>query len=1333
VVSSRKSGMTVLGKVPKPINLPSQRLENHGLDPNVEIVPKGTLTWGSRPSSAASNAWASSTILSPKTDGSAGSPSHFNDRPTSGGSGTRPSTAGSEKSSDPSSVWGSNSRPSSASGLLASSYTSVAANRPRSAETRPGSSHLSRFAESSSENTVAWGSTRTPEKLGSMPSKNTGFTLSSGDFPTLGSEKNSESHVQRGHSSQGRSTSGSGIEATSNEGLETPTGGDGSVNVNILKTGKYSPAGGNSPQNKSWQREPQQPQPQPQPYPILGMPPQQIDTWRPPPPTHPPDTVWYRGAPLGGPFRPAIPPPGEPYMYYPQFQPNFEAAPRPGVRQGGYHPNNNGETYRPHLAPNTFMVPSYYGSPQAPVPYAGYYGTPQAGFGNAGEKEVSFQGGLSEYPNQNDKVNPEHIQTRTVKHEPLMNKEQKESDQPHGQYRVLLKQHDASGNSHHAQERKDRPLTPNLLHTDQKGLLKEPGKCEERPSNNVSKKQPEYPSQTDEGILSGKPKTTISTAHDHQTVTKKNATLIEKIEVLNHKARSSEAHSEVGQALSKDDKMKQSKVLSSQTDHPTVAESQISAADSNVHRASNATRRTQDSDSKESHDASVSEAPASLDLSIDYQAQRTKMKEIAVQRAKQLQQEEEERTREQKAKALAKLEELNRRSAAAANQKKLNDPFPENDDTTPKQEAKAENSVRESQVGILPVPSAKAKYTELKNVEAPTELPLDKAPISSEAVSDESAVSHDSRAPRHKQMAYRKRPNAFEEKNQVEKPIISNIMDNTKNLIDSKVQTPAIDNVPNSEDLPMQQKKRGNRNLRSKNKLDDAIASSSLPSLAPPTDEKTEKVSFESNKIPSQELIAETKMVNQSNHSKSQAFRRTTRNQQGARPVDKIHGSEAVIWAPVNKHPETNEQSEESKQINTNITSIQSNEKVGDDMHASVKTKRAEMERYVPKPVAKELLQQENSQKLSSDAKNVEKGIAADVSVAAKADSNLDTKTGEENNKPVNKRGRKHASWRQRNPAETARLSNSDDNLVDSDSVQHVHKSSDQHQLHESDGQEARQLKSDGWSTTDTNLLPTEPPAVKDQGVGSKQRWQQIKVNKAGGSNYTESGNHAMESGTGDNTQTRTPASDLNLNSKSENKYSSSEHAKSHWKPKSQAYPQSHQEKNRRNKEHSGESSMRHSENESNLAPKGDVNDIRSEAKVENPSEEQIHKVQQDASTKAPTYEAAQSEHQFNPAQRRNSRFSRGQEVIYRGREANFSTNGDKRKSNAHFEYQPVGSYSKPAESSRPNPNPNFDEAVEGNPHFGSRYRGRGGQSHSRRGGGHFVRRGGGPAVDNEN
>ncbi|KAG0492843.1 hypothetical protein HPP92_006241 [Vanilla planifolia] len=199
--SARRSGMTVLGKVPKPINLPSQKLENHGLDPNVDLVPKGTHTWGSRPSNA-SNAWVTSSVSPPQFDGSLGSPnnsygrpsSHGNahGRPSSGGSSTRPSTAGSDKSIETVGVaLGSNSRPSSASGILPSSQIPVSLNRPRSAETRPGSSQLSRFSENSSDYN-AWLSEGTPERLGVVASKRSDFSLNSGDFPSLGSEKISE-------------------------------------------------------------------------------------------------------------------------------------------------------------------------------------------------------------------------------------------------------------------------------------------------------------------------------------------------------------------------------------------------------------------------------------------------------------------------------------------------------------------------------------------------------------------------------------------------------------------------------------------------------------------------------------------------------------------------------------------------------------------------------------------------------------------------------------------------------------------------------------------------------------------------------------------------------------------------------------------------------------------------------------------------------------------------------------------------------------------------------------------------------------------------------------
>ncbi|KAJ6761434.1 PROTEIN MODIFIER OF SNC1 1 [Salix koriyanagi] len=98
--SSDRTHEPITNAVPKPINLPSQRLENHGLDPNVEIVPKGTYSWGTRSSSSTPNAWGSST-LSPNTDGGSGSPSHLSGRPSSGGSGTRPSNASSDRTHEP--------------------------------------------------------------------------------------------------------------------------------------------------------------------------------------------------------------------------------------------------------------------------------------------------------------------------------------------------------------------------------------------------------------------------------------------------------------------------------------------------------------------------------------------------------------------------------------------------------------------------------------------------------------------------------------------------------------------------------------------------------------------------------------------------------------------------------------------------------------------------------------------------------------------------------------------------------------------------------------------------------------------------------------------------------------------------------------------------------------------------------------------------------------------------------------------------------------------------------------------------------------------------------
>ncbi|XP_061366814.1 protein MODIFIER OF SNC1 1-like isoform X2 [Gastrolobium bilobum] len=466
--SSRRGGMTVLGKVavPKPINLPSQRLENHGLDPNVEIVPKGTVSWGSR-SSSASNAWGSSS-LSPNTDGTS-SPSHLSARPSSGGSGTRPSTAGSDRALEPTgNAWGSNSRPSSASGALPTNQSSLTPLRPRSAETRPGSSQLSRFAEPLNENSVAWNAARTTEKLGVTQPKNDVFSLSSGDFPTLGSDKDKSilNSELLDHSSHARPGSSSGPMKEINE---TSVVDEVTVNAN-MKGGTVNSwrrdyqaynEDGVRPGIEKWQGNSQS-------YPNAGIPPQHYDAWHGPPVNNPQACVWFRGPPGGPPFGNPVAPSGfpiEPFPYYrPHIPPtglaNPPQVPPPGTAPRGHH--KNGDVYRPHM-PDAYIRP---GMPIRPgffpgsVAYEGYY-SPPIGYCNSNERDVPFMGMAAgppvynRHPNQNP-PEPGSSQGRSGgyvvagKH---LASEQVESSLPPdtaGPYRVLLKQHES--------DRKNEPV-----------------------------------------------------------------------------------------------------------------------------------------------------------------------------------------------------------------------------------------------------------------------------------------------------------------------------------------------------------------------------------------------------------------------------------------------------------------------------------------------------------------------------------------------------------------------------------------------------------------------------------------------------------------------------------------------------------------------------------------------------------------------------------------------------------------------------------------------------------------------------------------------------------
>ncbi|KAJ7945842.1 Protein MODIFIER OF SNC1 1 [Quillaja saponaria] len=459
--SSRRGGMTVLGKVavPKPINLPSQRLENHGLDPNVEIVPKGTLSWGSKASSASSNAWGTS-ALSPTTDGGTGSPSHLSGRPSSGGSGTRPSTAGSDRSHEPTAnVWGPNSRPSSASGVVTSNQASLTPLRPHSAETRPGSSQLSRFAEHLTEGSVPWNAAGADRKLGVSQAKNDGFSLASGDFPTLGSdkEKSGKNSELQDHNSHSRPGSSSGLLKEKSRTFPVLMQMQMSLGETVNSWRRDSPPYSEDvvrPAVEKWQGNPQ-------PYPGASIPPQHYDSWHGPPVNNPQGGVWFRGPPGGPPFGNPVPPgafPMEPFPYYhPHMPPNGLAnrppGPPPGAGPRGHHPKN-GDMYRPHM-PDSYIRP---GMPIRPgfypgtVAYEGYYGPPM-GYCNSNERDGPFMGmaaGASAYNRYQGQNPPEPGSShgRSGGHASAgkaLVPEQTEPSHPHdnrGPYRVLLKQQD---------------------------------------------------------------------------------------------------------------------------------------------------------------------------------------------------------------------------------------------------------------------------------------------------------------------------------------------------------------------------------------------------------------------------------------------------------------------------------------------------------------------------------------------------------------------------------------------------------------------------------------------------------------------------------------------------------------------------------------------------------------------------------------------------------------------------------------------------------------------------------------------------------------------------
>ncbi|KAJ4973408.1 hypothetical protein NE237_006582 [Protea cynaroides] len=1684
-VSARRGGMTVLGKVavPKPVNLPSQRLENHGLDPNVEIVPKGTLSWGSRSSSSAPNAWGPSSMSLISSDEVAGSPSRLNGRPSSGGSGTRPSTAGSDISYEPPNAWGPNSRPSSSSGALASNQASMVTNRPRSAETRPGSSQLSRFADFS-ENSVAWGPSGTAAKLGASSSKINEFTLSTGDFPTLGSDKNSESPERQGHSSQGRPISASGRVSTLKESSGTSPVDHEHIDanakgetVNTWTSDKSSYLGdGPPPSMDKWQRDPQ-------PFPNTNTPPQHLEPWHGTPVRHSSDGVWYRGPPGGPPYGTPGPPgsyPLEPFNYYhpqvpPRPLPNSQPVPRPGAGPSSYHHPKNADSFRPQI-PESFMRPMMHIRPgvyPGMVPFEGYYGPPRMAMCNSSDRDGPVLGMAAgpcvynRYPNQNLQHDSGNFHARSGGYgsaSTTMVKEQVDHSHSHdtqrGPYKVLLKQQDGwvdkdkEGKRGHAistnapLERGHQPRASGEddLVTDHRkdkgvnlpkiavGEVASPQPTDNREGSsvpihmNVPGSMSNAKSVKDSSVKIDEPAPTPGGPQQF-TSTKRNSSLIDKIECLNTKARISDGRYDGGSISSTDEKMKRSRVVSATVDHfmnetlsgagsaektyimgrpilssqesgtytrgktleqktssgiavaSPVSDSQASAG--NVLNAPELGEKNYGQSAKrvqgvevrvdkvkgrftnqdgeewrkkplvvksltvipgantETSDVNVQvfhspqEAAEKSDLTIhgsiggeyatssfdpnNYNAQRAMMKEIAAQRAKQLQTEEEERTREQKAKALAKLEELNRRTQAENSSRKLENSVPTSGsilqkredprshvDTSYSREAEDSacggNSVAVAQdtdrLGgssnfskDLPLDALKCSHqdsVELQNLSVPLQQDVNYVDAANPKPSQPAQVQENISI-RQRQMGHRKKLNIPSDRNLSERPTHtgSNGASRSHVNVAPDVNAPSSDSgVPNNassvdDPLPPQRRK-SHRNGRSKHKVDETLSGAlplatstvenpakvhleiakakdseaglevssvhvmalrevvevldcqSIPSTnhgwSLPTEEANSRpnrngknkhkldetlsgvlplstyteenfAKVESPKAKTFEATSEVPLVrvmtsresvevqdcqsvpstdhgwslpteeanSRSNNQWRPQHRRMPRNQQATRSADKLHGGEAVIWAPVRSQNKI-----EASEGASHCTTPEANASVtknGLGMQSNMtKGKRAEMERYVPKPVAKEMLQQGNTERQSPPKINQsicdeapQRAQPSSQSTESGGTDGLDTgKSGtivEPKNAVSrnNKHGKAHGSWRQRGFTEPAPVQGlQEGSSLSSGTDKNAYKPIEQQQPQkpETYSQKGPAKYSDKW--TSNNPASTDSVAIdlKDHSVMGRGKRHPFKGHNH---NIVDQKDEYVT----DKSDTQTSALEMNQpeGRVALREYNVGEHSTSHWQPKSQLHDGHNRQGNR------GSDSQKVTTHVSKTSEKEFTqlaDGLTSQKKDDGPflDQPQPHqsktlktnfsegssvrnreakkerkgvglfkerlcspgRVPLNQSEITPSNVDTQHEQQFSSGLRRhghhNGRFSRVQESPHAGRnpagqdsskQHHLPGNGDRKRHNLHYEYQAVGSHNNKMEDSS-------EGAADGSRVMGSRYRERA-QNHSRRGG----------------
>ncbi|GMN45958.1 hypothetical protein TIFTF001_015139 [Ficus carica] len=415
-------------------------------------------------------------------------------------------------------------------------------------------------------------------------------------------------------------------------------------------------------------------------------------------------------------------------------------------------------------------------------------------------------------------------------------------------------------------------------------------------------------------------------------------------------------------------------------------------------------------------------------------------------------------------------------------------------------------------------------------------------------------------------------------------------------------------NTNASADSSLHPRRKSSKNGKNKHKIEDTSALSSTGSK-----ENNENVSLESGPPKASEnrfdpnLAVQLQTIprdadrssgqhpsspNEDSHGrvnsqwKPQQSLRMPRNPQNSRTTEKFHRSEAVVWAPVRSQNKA-EVTDEASPKNV-VDGVNPPAKSDNQVQISSKNKRAEIERYVPKP--KEMAQQggTNHHPVASvinqttvDDSIPRAGTGSQVSessqnvavVLGKAGFSVESRNG---NNRQNKQGKVHGSWRQRGSTESTSMQGLQDGASYASNVnENVQKPNEHPHPQKADVNlvKEQEKSSDEWSTTDDwgishssySFEPASVPMVKDQGVAARGRRHSVKGHKSMGNNRDL--DQRKSSGDTDKSYAQystDETSQLDLAASKENR-GVGERSMSHWQPKSQATSANNQRGNRHN------------------------------------------------------------------------------------------------------------------------------------------------------------------------